>query len=129
MVSINVITMFRGPTGDRSVIMSQVRSRQPALSRQSQPPQTRRIRSGASMAPSRLQRWARRNGVSCYRLYDADLPEYAVAVDLYESDEPWAVVQEYEAPLEVEPQLARRRLGRPWEPWPRWRGSRPVASS
>ncbi|OQX45018.1 MAG: hypothetical protein B0D86_04425, partial [Candidatus Sedimenticola endophacoides] len=25
-------------------------------------------------------KWARREGVSCYRLYDADIPEYAVAV-------------------------------------------------
>src|SRR5689334_21373261 len=32
-----------------------------------------------------LSKWARREGVSCYRLYDADLPDYAVAVDIYES--------------------------------------------
>lgn len=57
-----------------------------------------------------LGRWARRSGVSCYRLYDADLPEYAVAVDLYQSDELWAVVQEYAPPAEIEPALAQRRL-------------------
>ena len=31
-------------------------------------------------------RWARREGVTNYRLYDADLPEYAVAVDVYQED-------------------------------------------
>jgi 23S rRNA (guanine2445-N2)-methyltransferase / 23S rRNA (guanine2069-N7)-methyltransferase len=58
-----------------------------------------------------LRRWARRNGVTCYRLYDADLPEFAVAVDLYQSDDLWAVVQEYAAPPQVEPALMQRRLG------------------
>ncbi|MDZ7734730.1 MAG: bifunctional 23S rRNA (guanine(2069)-N(7))-methyltransferase RlmK/23S rRNA (guanine(2445)-N(2))-methyltransferase RlmL [Gammaproteobacteria bacterium] len=30
-----------------------------------------------------FQRWAKREGVNCYRIYDADLPEYNIAVDLY----------------------------------------------
>jgi len=55
-----------------------------------------------------LGKWARREGVTCFRAYDADLPEYAVAVDLYESR--WAVVQEYAAPPTVDPDKARRRL-------------------
>jgi 23S rRNA (guanine2445-N2)-methyltransferase / 23S rRNA (guanine2069-N7)-methyltransferase len=57
-----------------------------------------------------LERWARRNAVTCYRVYDADLPEYAVAIDLYQAEQRWAVVQEYAAPIEVEPALARTRL-------------------
>lgn len=28
-------------------------------------------------------RWARAQGLSCYRIYDADLPDYPVSVDLY----------------------------------------------
>lgn len=74
--------------------------------------------SGARMLVNRLHknlkhlgRWARRNQVSCYRLYDSDLPEYAVALDLYQSGQTWAVLQEYQAPLEIDPTLARRRLG------------------
>jgi 23S rRNA (guanine2445-N2)-methyltransferase / 23S rRNA (guanine2069-N7)-methyltransferase len=55
-----------------------------------------------------LRRWARREGVTCYRLYDADIPEYAVAVDLYER---WVHVQEYEPPPEIDPDAAERRLG------------------
>ncbi len=36
-------------------------------------------------------RWARRNGISCYRVYDGDIPEYPVTVDLYEK---WVYVRE-----------------------------------
>ncbi|WP_255467437.1 bifunctional 23S rRNA (guanine(2069)-N(7))-methyltransferase RlmK/23S rRNA (guanine(2445)-N(2))-methyltransferase RlmL [Raoultibacter phocaeensis] len=36
-------------------------------------------------------KWARKNGISCYRLYDADLPDFAVAVDLYETAGPSVV--------------------------------------
>ncbi len=54
-----------------------------------------------------LGRWAARDGVSCYRLYDADLPEYAVAVDRYEQ---WLHVQEYAPPATVDAERARERL-------------------
>ena len=54
-----------------------------------------------------LGKWARREGVSCYRLYDGDMPEYAVAVDLYEG---WVHVQEYAAPGTVAPERAEARL-------------------
>ena len=54
-----------------------------------------------------LGKWARREGVTCYRIYDADLPEYALAIDLYEG---WAHVQEYAAPLTVDPARAENRL-------------------
>ncbi len=57
-----------------------------------------------------LGRWARRQGVSCYRLYDADLPEYAAAIDLYQCEEPWAVVQEYAAPAQLDPERVAQRL-------------------
>ena len=54
-----------------------------------------------------LGRWAQREGIGCYRLYDADLPEYAVAVDRYEQ---WLHVQEYAPPATVDPGRARQRL-------------------
>src|SRR5579863_3133045 len=59
-----------------------------------------------------LRRWAQRDSVSCYRLYDADMPEYAFAIDYYRTLDPevtWLYVQEYEAPAEIEPEAARRR--------------------
>ena len=55
----------------------------------------------------RLRRWTAREDVHCYRLYDADLPEYAVAVDLYED---WAHIQEYAPPSTVDLVRARLRL-------------------
>ena len=54
-----------------------------------------------------LGRWAAREGISCYRLYDADLPEYAVAIDRYEQ---WLHVQEYAAPASIDPAKAQARL-------------------
>ncbi len=60
-----------------------------------------------------LTKWARREAVDCYRLYDADLPDYAAAVDLYHSssnpDERWVCIQEYEAPASIDERKARLR--------------------
>ncbi|KHN56570.1 bifunctional 23S rRNA (guanine(2069)-N(7))-methyltransferase RlmK/23S rRNA (guanine(2445)-N(2))-methyltransferase RlmL [Pectobacterium fontis] len=55
----------------------------------------------------KLEKWAAQQGIECYRLYDADLPEYNVAVDRYGS---WVVVQEYAPPKTVDAQKARQRL-------------------
>ncbi|MBS0420608.1 MAG: bifunctional 23S rRNA (guanine(2069)-N(7))-methyltransferase RlmK/23S rRNA (guanine(2445)-N(2))-methyltransferase RlmL [Proteobacteria bacterium] len=60
----------------------------------------------------RLQTWASRSDISCYRLYDADMPEYAFAIDLYRTldpDQTWLYVQEYAAPAEIELDAVRRR--------------------
>jgi len=83
-----------------------------SIPREGRPPAIRDA--GAVMFANRLtknlkhlRRWAAREDIHCYRLYDADLPEYAVAVDLYED---WAHVQEYAAPSTVDPVRARRRL-------------------
>lgn len=72
---------------------------------------------GAQMLANRLRknlkhlgRWARQEAVSCYRVYDADLPEYAIAVDLYEGEGRWVHVQEYEAPSTIDPKKAEARL-------------------
>ncbi len=54
-----------------------------------------------------LSKWARQEGISCYRLYDSDIPEYAVAVDLYDG---WVHVQEYQAPKEIDERKAAQRL-------------------
>lgn len=56
-----------------------------------------------------LSRWARREGVECWRAYDQDLPEYAFAVDLYRGERLWVHVQEYSPPATVDPQAALRR--------------------
>jgi 23S rRNA (guanine2445-N2)-methyltransferase / 23S rRNA (guanine2069-N7)-methyltransferase len=72
---------------------------------------------GAAMFANRLQknlkhlgRWAKREGIHCYRLYDSDLPEYALAIDVYEAEKRWTHAQEYEAPKSIDPRKARLRL-------------------
>jgi 23S rRNA (guanine2445-N2)-methyltransferase / 23S rRNA (guanine2069-N7)-methyltransferase len=57
-----------------------------------------------------LRKWRAAEDVRCYRLYDADLPEYAVAVDCYGGERLWVVVQEYAAPPSIDPRRARHRL-------------------
>jgi 23S rRNA (guanine2445-N2)-methyltransferase / 23S rRNA (guanine2069-N7)-methyltransferase len=59
-----------------------------------------------------LSKWARREGAACWRVYDADLPDFAVAVDLYDCTDGVrrVVVSEYEAPSEIDPVAASVRL-------------------
>ena len=80
-----------------------------------------RARPGAQMFANRLKKnfdklsgWAEREAISCYRLYDADMPEYAFAIDLYQSDPAgtagrWLYVQEYAPPATVDRDRARAR--------------------
>ena len=58
----------------------------------------------------KLSKWAKRQNISCYRLYDADLPEYAVAIDLYQANKTYINVQEYEAPKTIDTHKANQRL-------------------
>ncbi len=55
----------------------------------------------------KLEKWARRENVQCYRLYDADLPEYNVAIDRYDD---YIIIQEYRAPKEIDAGKVRRRF-------------------
>ncbi|KJV50254.1 23S rRNA methyltransferase [Pantoea sp. BL1] len=55
----------------------------------------------------KLEKWAKQSNIECYRLYDADLPEYNVAVDRYGD---WVVIQEYAPPKTVDANKARQRL-------------------
>lgn len=73
-----------------------------------------RLSEGGQMFANRLQKnlrqlgkWARNEGIQCYRLYDADMPEYALAIDLYGD---WVHVQEYAPPRSIDPQKAQERL-------------------
>ena len=58
----------------------------------------------------KLSKWVKQNQVHCYRVYDADLPEYAVAVDVYQGEQTWVNVQEYESPKTIDPAKANQRL-------------------
>ena len=52
----------------------------------------------------RLTPWLRREDVTCYRVYDADIPEYAAAIDVYEGR---LHIAEYAAPKEIPVQSKR----------------------
>lgn len=61
------------------------------------------------------RKWARKNDISCYRLYDADLPDYSVAIDLYQGSgisegEEYLVIAEYRAPSTIDEDRAQRRF-------------------
>ena len=55
----------------------------------------------------KISKWAKQQGLDAYRLYDADLPEYNLAVDRYAD---YIVVQEYAAPKNIDENKARQRL-------------------
>lgn len=91
----------------------------------------RPLSEGAAMVANRLRKnlrrlkaWRARESVTCFRAYDADLPEYAAAIDVYaetgdadrsstaheEAPRIFLHVQEYAAPASVPEADARRRL-------------------
>jgi len=81
---------------------------------------TARERPGAQMFANRLRKnfktlaaWADKENTRCYRVYDADMPEYAFAIDMYGSandpDLAWIYVQEYQAPESIDRDAARMR--------------------
>ena len=61
------------------------------------------------------EKWARKAGVGCFRVYDADLPDYAVAIDVYtgagaDESKRWVHVAEYAPPAEIDTRRASARL-------------------
>lgn len=66
-------------------------------------------------------KWARKSNVTCYRIYDADLPDYAFAIDCYQavggqqadgnpaSAQTYIRIAEYQAPDTVDAARAERR--------------------
>ncbi|HEY8940638.1 MAG TPA: bifunctional 23S rRNA (guanine(2069)-N(7))-methyltransferase RlmK/23S rRNA (guanine(2445)-N(2))-methyltransferase RlmL, partial [Cellvibrio sp.] len=82
------------------------------------------LSNGAQMLVNRLQKnlkqlekWAKKNDISCYRLYDADMPEYSAAIDIYRGQtqpnrapQLYAHVQEYAAPKSVDEERAAARF-------------------
>ncbi|MFY0991556.1 bifunctional 23S rRNA (guanine(2069)-N(7))-methyltransferase RlmK/23S rRNA (guanine(2445)-N(2))-methyltransferase RlmL [Halomonas sp. C05BenzN] len=73
-----------------------------------------RLSKGAEMFANRLEKnrkrlkkWLKQSGESCYRLYDADMPEYALAIDVYGHR---VHVQEYAPPKTIDADQAQKRL-------------------
>ena len=107
--------MFNGALECALIVVDPVR---PAVRADAAP---RELPEGARMVANRLRKtlkasksWRAREGVDCFRAYDADIPEYAAAVDVYadaDSGERWLHVQEYAAPADIPEAVARRRFG------------------
>lgn len=87
-----------------------------------EPAAPRELGEGAQMVANRLRKnlqklkkWREREGIGCFRAYDADLPEYAAAIDVYAEDggagRTFLHVQEYAAPASIDQDAARRRFG------------------
>ncbi len=73
-------------------------------------------RPGAQMFANRLRKnlqrldpWAGGEHIDCFRVYDADMPEYAFAIDLYGRESRHVYVQEYAPPKSVNQESARER--------------------
>ncbi len=56
---------------------------------------------------AKLSKWADKEGLDCWRVYDADIPEYNAAIDIYQD---YVVVQEYAAPKDIPEGVANDRL-------------------
>ncbi|MEY8767342.1 bifunctional 23S rRNA (guanine(2069)-N(7))-methyltransferase RlmK/23S rRNA (guanine(2445)-N(2))-methyltransferase RlmL [Francisella philomiragia] len=54
-----------------------------------------------------LKPWLKQSGVECYRLYDADIPTFAVAVDIYGEH---VFLQEYRADATIDQNIAKQRF-------------------
>jgi 23S rRNA (guanine2445-N2)-methyltransferase / 23S rRNA (guanine2069-N7)-methyltransferase len=92
-------------------------------------PEAAPLSPGAEMVANRLRKNLRnlrrelsRNGITCFRAYDADLPEYAAAIDVYRgwpedavdvgddaTMQTWLHVQEYAPPPRVDVNAAQAR--------------------
>lgn len=52
-------------------------------------------------------RWAEQNDISCFRVYDRDMPDYNLSIDLYAK---WVHIHQYAPPKSVDAQLAASRM-------------------
>jgi 23S rRNA (guanine2445-N2)-methyltransferase / 23S rRNA (guanine2069-N7)-methyltransferase len=61
-----------------------------------------------------IKGWAKSVGATNYRVYDADLPDYAFALDVYHdvnpAKGPYVCLQEYRPPAQIDKDLAELRL-------------------
>lgn len=108
---------FKNGPLDCKLLLADVSRREPddaGSAASSTAPRESTLSEGARMFANRLQKnrkrlnkWLKQSGEQCYRLYDADMPEYALAIDVYGHQ---VHVQEYAPPKSVDPAKAQRRL-------------------
>jgi len=54
----------------------------------------------------KLSKWLKKDKITCYRHYDADMPEYNAAIDVYEDQ---VICYEYAPPKTIDPAKAEKR--------------------
>jgi 23S rRNA (guanine2445-N2)-methyltransferase / 23S rRNA (guanine2069-N7)-methyltransferase len=109
--------MFNGAIECALIVCDPIRPPQREVSLDAPTPA---LSEGAQMVSNRVRKnlkagkaWRSRESVTCYRVYDADIPEYAAAIDVYigeSTGELWLHVQEYAAPAEIPEATTRKRL-------------------
>ncbi|MFO8088232.1 MAG: bifunctional 23S rRNA (guanine(2069)-N(7))-methyltransferase RlmK/23S rRNA (guanine(2445)-N(2))-methyltransferase RlmL [Desulfatiglandaceae bacterium] len=99
--------LFNGPIKCRLIIFGPAQkpapARQPTVSSSPDGAFSGRIKKNLR----RLAGWAKRESITCYRIYDADIPEFNVAVDIYDGK---LLVQEYTPPKQIDPNKATERF-------------------
>ena len=109
-------SLFNGTIPCKLLVFEDMTSKSAQIAaRLSTPAPAQQLTEGARMVLNRLKKnqrkldgWRKKSGISCYRLYDADIPEYAVAVDIYDQS---IYVQEYAPPNTISEKVARERFG------------------
>ncbi|MDA9569936.1 bifunctional 23S rRNA (guanine(2069)-N(7))-methyltransferase RlmK/23S rRNA (guanine(2445)-N(2))-methyltransferase RlmL [Porticoccaceae bacterium] len=108
-------SLFNGSIACKLLVFDNMQSKSEQIAeRLSKPAPVQPLSQEAKMLFNRLQKnqrrlkgWLKKADISCYRLYDADIPEYAAAIDIYEQR---IYVQEYAAPSTIETHIAKQRF-------------------
>ena len=108
-------SLFNGSIACKVLVFDNMQSKSAQIAeRLSKPAPAKPLSEEAKMLFNRLQKnhrrlkgWLKQSKVSCYRLYDADIPEYSAAIDIYEK---YIYVQEYAAPNTIEESVAKQRF-------------------
>ena len=108
-------SLFNGSIACKVLVFDNMQSKSEQIAeRLSKPPPVQPLSEEAKMLFNRLQKnqrrlkgWLKKSAISCYRLYDADIPEYSAAIDIYEK---FIYVQEYAAPSTIEERVAKQRF-------------------
>ena len=108
-------SLFNGSIPCKLLVFDNMQSKSKQIAeRLSKPAPVQPLSEEAKMLFNRLQKnqkrlkgWLKKSAISCYRLYDADIPEYAAAIDIYEQR---IYVQEYAAPSTIEAHVAKKRF-------------------
>ena len=108
-------SLYNGSIPCKLLVFTDMTSKSARIAeRLSTPAPAQTLSEGARMVLNRLTKnqrrldgWRKKSAISCYRLYDADIPEYVVAVDIYDQS---IYVQEYAPPSTISDKLARERF-------------------